>query len=107
MNNLSITKFAASNYMNKLIRVALFFADCEFYSQTNIQPLEIYSNSKKRAEFFIANKIVKKQNKSWVITIAIKIIEIYIMIEAICLVFNFQEMIRIVFENKTFAFHYW
>ena len=60
VDNLSMAEFAASNFVNILTVVILFFADYEFHSQAGIKLPETYSDSKRRGKLLVTNKIVKK-----------------------------------------------
>ena len=62
VNHLPIAEFAASNYVNALISVTLFFADHSFYPQTSIEPSGTYKR-KQKAKLLAANKIICKKEK--------------------------------------------
>ena len=59
VNNLPIAEFAASNHVNVLITMTLFFTNHEFYPYTNIKPSDTY-NSEQKTALLATNQIVKR-----------------------------------------------
>ena len=57
-----MAEFAASNHVNALTSMTLFFANHDFHPQTGIEPSGTYKGEQK-TKLLVANKIICKQEE--------------------------------------------